>query len=113
MKPGGGGESAHSYASSSMQCDRIPHELQTVLVPIACFFSEEIARSVRTVYLEPLLRGRQVARLVPTQIMQDGSYCMGLAVTALELGSLVGDDGAEEPAPYAVIVSEVAEMLAA
>ena len=96
-----------------MQCDRIPDELQTVFVPVACFFPEKIARSVRTVYLEPLLRGRQVASLVPPQIMQDGSYGVGLAITALELGSLVGDDGAEEPAPHAVIVSEVIEMLVA
>ena len=32
---------------------------------------------------------------------------------ASELGSLVCDDEAEEPAPHAVIVSEVIEMLAA
>ena len=84
-----------------------------MLVPVARFSLEEIACGICTVDLEPLVRGRQVARLVPAQIVQDGSDGVGLAIAALELGGPVCDDEAEEPAPDAVIVSHVTEIFSA
>lgn len=56
------GSHNHEYATekdvtygnilSGMQCYRIPHELEAVLVPVARFSFEEITCSVRTVYAD-------------------------------------------------------------
>lgn len=62
---------------------------------------------------EALLLGHEIADLVPTQVVQDSSYCMGLEITALEPGCLCCNDKTEEPGPYAAVISEVTKMLAA
>lgn len=84
-----------------------------MLVPVACLSFEEIARSICAVDFEPLILGYEATGLIPSQIMQDCSYCMDFEITALELGGPCCDDGAEEPRSHAVVVSEVIKMLAA
>lgn len=88
------GEVAHSNRNRSVQRNRIPNELSAMLVPVAGFSFEKVESSVGAVDFEPLLLGHEVASFVPTQIVQDGGYCMGFKITALELGDLCGDDAA-------------------
>ena len=96
-----------------MQCNRIPHQLESVLVPVTCFSSEEVSCSIGAVDFEPLVLRHEVAVLGPAKVVQDRSYGVGFEITALKLGDLCCDDEAEEPGSHAVIVTEVIEMLAA
>ena len=96
-----------------MQCNRIPHQLKSMLVPVACFSFEEVSCSIGAVDFEPLVLRHEVAVPGPAEVVQDRSYGMGFEITALELGDLCCDDEAEEPGSHAVIVTEVIEMLAA
>ena len=96
-----------------MQCNRIPHQLDSVLVPVTCFSFKEVSCSIGAVDFEPLVLRHEIAVLGPAKVVQDRSYGMGFEITALELGDLCCDDEAEEPGSHAVIVTEVIEMLAA
>lgn len=77
-----------------MQRNRIPHKLLAMLVPVACFSFQKITSSIGAVDFEPLLLGHEAASLGPTQVVQEGSYCMGFKITALELGDLCCDEAA-------------------
>ena len=96
-----------------MQCNRIPHQLESMLVPVTGFSFKEVSCSIGAVDFEPLVLGHEVAVQGPAKVVQDRSYGMGFEITALELGVLCRDDGAEEPGSHAVIVSEVIEMITA
>ena len=96
-----------------MQCNRIPHQLESMLVPVTCFSFEEVSCGIGAVDFEPLVLRHEVAVLGPAKVMQDGGHGMGFEITALELGHPRRDDEAEEPGSHAVVVTEVIEMLAA
>ena len=96
-----------------MQCNRIPHQLESMLVPVTGFSFKEVSCSIGAVDFEPLVLRHEVAVPGPAKVVQDRSYGMGFEITALELGGLCRDDEAEEPGSHAVIVTEVIEMLTA
>ena len=96
-----------------MQCNRIPHQLESMLVPVTRFSFEEVSCSIGAIDFEPLVPRHEVAVKGPAQVVQDRSYGMSFKITALDFWGLCGDDEAEEPGSHAVIVTEVIEMLAA
>lgn len=91
-------------ARGGMQCNRVPNQLQTMLVPTASFFSQEFTRRVCTIDFEALVLSRQRARLIPSQIVQDGCYRVSFKIPVLEFGDLGSNDETEEPASDAVVV---------
>ena len=96
-----------------MQCNRIPYQLESMLVPVRRFSFEKVSCSIRAIDFEPLVLSYEVAVEGPAQVVQDRSYGMGFEITALDFRGLCGDDEAEEPGSHAMIVTEVIEMLAA
>lgn len=95
-----------------MQCNRIPHHLQSMLVPVTRFSFEEVSCSIGAVNFEPLVLRHEVAVPGPAKVVQDRGYGMGFEIAVLEVGGLCCDDEAEEPGSHAVIISKVIEILA-
>ena len=60
------------YACRGVQCNGIPNELQTVLVPVAGFRLQEVTGRIGAIDFKSIIFREILASLGPPQIMQNG-----------------------------------------